>query len=91
MAGPHQPRQPDDGHDQGDPSEEEQRVGDVELRGVVMSGVVVPSPFSVLGGGWKMHAAHDHEGAMILGDAEAAPLDVGVTFSRRLNCVDGRR
>jgi hypothetical protein len=38
-----------------------------------------------------MHAAHDHEGAMILGDAEAAPLDVGVTFSRRLNCVDGRR
>ena len=48
MAGPHQPRQPDDGHDQGDPSEEEQRVGDVELRGVVMSGVVVPSPFSVL-------------------------------------------
>jgi hypothetical protein len=48
MAGPHQPRQPDDGHDQGDPSEEEQRVGDVELRGVVMSGVVVPRPFSVL-------------------------------------------
>ena len=49
MAGPHQPRQPDDGHDQGDPSEEEeQRVGDVELRGVVMSGVLVPSPFSVL-------------------------------------------
>jgi hypothetical protein len=26
-----------------------------------------------------MHAARDHEGAMILGDAEAAPLDVGVT------------
>jgi len=44
MAGPHQPRQPDDGHDQGDPSEEEQRVGDVELRGVITSGVVVPLP-----------------------------------------------
>ena len=60
-----QPRQPDDRREQEDGAEEEQRVGHVELRGLVVRGVVVLLP--VLGGvRWVIVAARTTRGATIM-------------------------
>jgi hypothetical protein len=74
-----QPRQPDDRREQQDGAEEERRVGHVELRGLVMRGVVVLLP--VLGGvRWvDDRRGKDDEGGDDHEDAEADPLGVGTT------------
>ena len=93
MAASHQPCQPDDGREQGDPGEEEQCVRNVELGRVVVRGAVVLRAVrdpDAVGGmddrrGKQDERADDHE------DGEADPLDVAVTLGGDrgvLNCVN---